>query len=113
LIRSASRDDGRDLVGIRTFLTAFVNRSDEIVVGFTADHVSVNIGRFAYMGRNSLISAVGCAAINVIASNGEGWLRRRIPFEEDAVRLLGGRDLESHHADDSRRQDRQNHDRQG
>lgn len=105
------RDGRRDLIGNRALLTGWIYGPYQIIVSDPAVHIMIGVGRRGNV-RDSLVLAVGSAAINVIAGHGKAGLLRRRPFQQNVVGLLIGRDPEQHDTDDPRKQDCQNRDRQ-
>ena len=94
-------------------MTGGVYRPDEIVVGGSATHLAIDVVRGRDAGDQRLEGAVGLAAINVIAGYGDARLEGgRVPLQQNAVGLLGGRYPEEHYADDSQNKDRQDRNRQ-
>jgi hypothetical protein len=97
-----------NLVGNRTLAAICTYRSDQIVVGLAIAGVPIGVGRSGNLGSNPRIFSIRPTTINVVSGDGEGWLARRVPFQEDAVRLLVGRNPEYHQAHNPRKQNRQN-----
>ena len=103
-------DGYRDLIGDRALVTLSINGFDQVVIGPAIAHTAVGItsGRD---GSDRLVAAARRAAIEVVAGYDKRWLGRWIPLEQDAVRLLVGRDPDQNHAYDSAQQDCQDGDR--
>jgi hypothetical protein len=98
----------RNLVGNRTLAAIYTYCFDQIVIGLAIAGVAIGVGRSGNVRSNSRIVSIRPATINVVSGDHEGWLGRRVPFQEDAVRLLVGRNPEYHQAQNPRKQDRQN-----
>ena len=96
-------------------MTGRVHGPDEVVVGFPAFYVAIDVAGAGHAGGNLRVSSVGLSAINVVARHGRARLGSgRIPIQENGMRLLiltGGNPKE-HDSDDPAQKDRQNRNRQ-
>ena len=94
-------------------MTGRIYSLNKVAVESSAAHVAIDVAGSGDARSNRLESPVELTAINVIAGYGHAglWIRR-VPLQENAVRLPAGRHPEEHHADDPEKKDRQDRNRQ-
>ena len=96
-------------------MTGRVHGPDEIVVGFTACYVAIDVAGAGHAGGNPRVGPVRLTAINVVARHGRAPLGSgRIPIQKNGMTLLTptGHNPKEHDPDDPAQKDRQNRNRQ-
>src|SRR5258705_10075241 len=106
------RDHGRGRTRRWAFVTGGIYSLNKVAVEGSAAHVAIDVAGSGDARSNRLESPVELTAINVIAGYGHAglWIRR-VPLQENAVRLPAGRHPEQHHADDPEKKDHQDRNR--
>ena len=80
-VRKGLRDRGGSMVRRRTLVARRIDRPYEIVIGFSAAHVMIDVARSDYARSQLLKRAVWLAAIDLIADHGGSRFRRwRVPL---------------------------------
>ena len=94
-------------------MTGRIYSLNKVAVEGSAAHVAIDVAGGGDARSNRLESPVELTTINVIAGYGHAglWIRR-VPLQENAVRLPAGRHPEEHHADDPEKKDGQDRNRQ-